>query len=904
MIQTGISTIDVMNSIAKGQKIPLFSTAGLPHNEIAAQICRQAGLVKRLEKTENLLDDGEEENFSIVFTAMGVNMVIAQFFKRDFKENGSMERVTLFLNMANDLTIECIITPCIALTTVEYLAYECGKHVLVILTDMSSYADALREVSAAREEVPGRRGYPGYMYTDLVTIYERAGRIEGRKGSISQIPILTMPNDDITHPTPDLTGYIIERQIYIDRQLQNCQIYPPINVLSSLSRLMKSAIGEGMTRRDHSDVSNQIGGILQICQKVLDTLPEMVGYSLTKPTKEAIDLHGPTWKNLSINCSSSFRNYTSLHRSSLKFTSASGSSVKFSFVASIPHFYSFSVISGIRNMGRYVLITEEQKAEFTRAHIPKGISWRELGEGENPFDEDYKLINAVASHDGGSTPYVPSLYSRAAHNLFRYPSTRISFSRRDKSSIWLGPKWTFWQKEALFKKYKIENTHHNRQRFLELRQGSRGIIPDPVPAPVAQDDTECRPNYLDIPWFELTDKEKSHFRVQHNLAIIVAKGLKQPVPVFPKRKGPGKFLSFNAVLRGDKPPTPLKKKAKSKSKNEKRNLLGEGVEEPAPKRLRQRIQTSKDASVKLTSSNKGAKKRSSPISSPRGASESPPLEVVKFDATLTGEGPTKFEKDRVVESLVQITEAAKDAAIFTPSFFHSGRALTVKDSVLNSASLAYNHLGDAMLLIDKERTQAMLEDSLRSRAFHNLIKSTIFFHELEEKRLYRFERLESDLNVERRNVEKLKKEGLRLKKETEDAQDDVRTFQDALELGTNEKEELQARFDKLEMDLQAKNNACQLAEQNQKLIEEELKQLKDSLPALKEEWTDKALDSCADEKVVTRPVEQIVEARAEVTGDLAEEVPVDQGVINAGDGDVDQPKDVPLGSVAKESNAE
>ncbi|THU45381.1 hypothetical protein C4D60_Mb02t17320 [Musa balbisiana] len=256
MIQTGISTIDVMNSIARGQKIPLFSAAGLPHNEIAAQICRQAGLVKRLEKSDNLLED-EEDNFAIVFAAMGVNMETAQFFKRDFEENGSMERVTLFLNLANDPTIERIITPRIALTTAEYLAYECGKHVLVILTDMSSYADALREVSAAREEVPGRRGYPGYMYTDLATIYERAGRIEGRKGSITQIPILTMPNDDITHPTPDLTGYITEGQIYIDRQLHNRQIYPPINVLPSLSRLMKSAIGEGMTRRDHADVSNQ-----------------------------------------------------------------------------------------------------------------------------------------------------------------------------------------------------------------------------------------------------------------------------------------------------------------------------------------------------------------------------------------------------------------------------------------------------------------------------------------------------------------------------------------------------------------------------------------------------------------------------------------------------------------------
>ncbi|XP_027764011.1 V-type proton ATPase subunit B [Empidonax traillii] len=273
MIQTGISAIDGMNSIARGQKIPIFSAAGLPHNEIAAQICRQAGLVK---KSKDVMDYSEE-NFAIVFAAMGVNMETARFFKSDFEENGSMDNVCLFLNLANDPTIERIITPRLALTTAEFLAYQCEKHVLVILTDMSSYAEALREVSAAREEVPGRRGFPGYMYTDLATIYERAGRVEGRNGSITQIPILTMPNDDITHPIPDLTGYITEGQIYVDRQLHNrqvcaailriipvnCwmflpQIYPPINVLPSLSRLMKSAIGEGMTRKDHADVSNQL----------------------------------------------------------------------------------------------------------------------------------------------------------------------------------------------------------------------------------------------------------------------------------------------------------------------------------------------------------------------------------------------------------------------------------------------------------------------------------------------------------------------------------------------------------------------------------------------------------------------------------------------------------------------
>lgn len=255
MIQTGISAIDTMNSIARGQKIPIFSAAGLPHNDIAAQICRQAGLVKHKGKSVN---DMHEDNFAIVFAAMGVNMETARFFKQDFEENGSMERVSLFLNLANDPTIERIITPRLALTTAEYFAYQCEKHVLVILTDMSSYAEALREVSAAREEVPGRRGFPGYMYTDLATIYERAGRVEGRNGSITQIPILTMPNDDITHPIPDLTGYITEGQIYIDRQLHNRQISPPINVLPSLSRLMKSAIGEGMTRFDHGDVSNQL----------------------------------------------------------------------------------------------------------------------------------------------------------------------------------------------------------------------------------------------------------------------------------------------------------------------------------------------------------------------------------------------------------------------------------------------------------------------------------------------------------------------------------------------------------------------------------------------------------------------------------------------------------------------
>merc|ERR1712048_257344 len=256
MIQTGISAIDTMNSIARGQKIPLFSAAGLPHNDIAAQICRQAGLVKKNIKGSTM--DDSDDNFAIVFAAMGVNMETARFFKQDFEENGSLERVSLFLNLANDPTIERIVTPRLALTTAEYLAYQCEMHVLVILTDMSSYADALREVSAAREEVPGRRGYPGYMYTDLSTIYERAGRIQGGIGSITQFPILTMPNDDITHPIPDLTGYITEGQIFVDRNLEMAGVYPPIDVLPSLSRLMKSAIGKRMTREDHSPVSNQM----------------------------------------------------------------------------------------------------------------------------------------------------------------------------------------------------------------------------------------------------------------------------------------------------------------------------------------------------------------------------------------------------------------------------------------------------------------------------------------------------------------------------------------------------------------------------------------------------------------------------------------------------------------------
>lgn len=304
MVQTGISTIDVMNSIARGQKIPIFSAAGLPHNEVAAQICRQAGLVKKDDGTAAQQDSADEpkaddeDNFAIVFAAMGVNMEASRFFRQDFEENGAMGNVCLFLNLANDPTIERIITPRLALTAAEYLAYTCGKHVLVILTDMSSYADALREVSAAREEVPGRRGYPGYMYTDLATIYERAGRVIGRPGSITQLPILTMPNDDITHPIPDLTGYITEGQIYLDRQLHNRQVFPPINVLPSLSRLMKSAIGEGMTRKDHSDVSNQLYACYAIGKDVIAMKAVVGEEALTAEDKLYLEFHDRFEKKL------------------------------------------------------------------------------------------------------------------------------------------------------------------------------------------------------------------------------------------------------------------------------------------------------------------------------------------------------------------------------------------------------------------------------------------------------------------------------------------------------------------------------------------------------------------------------------------------------------------------------
>lgn len=244
-IQTGISSIDGMNTLVRGQKLPIFSGSGLPHNDIALQIARQAKV------------RGAEEEFAVVFAAMGITNEEAQYFMADFERTGALKRAVVFMNLADDPAIERIITPRLALTTAEYLAYTLGMHVLVILTDITNYCEALRQIGAAREEVPGRRGYPGYMYTDLATLYERAGRIKGKKGSITQIPILSMPGDDITHPIADLSGYITEGQIVAGRDLHRAGIYPPINVGASLSRLMNAGIGSGLTREDHKAVSDQ-----------------------------------------------------------------------------------------------------------------------------------------------------------------------------------------------------------------------------------------------------------------------------------------------------------------------------------------------------------------------------------------------------------------------------------------------------------------------------------------------------------------------------------------------------------------------------------------------------------------------------------------------------------------------
>jgi len=246
-IRTGISAIDGLTTLIRGQKLPIFSGNGLPHDRLAAQIVRQASL-----------GDESGDEFAIVFGAMGVSHDVADFFRRTFEESGVADHVTMFLNLANDPVVERLITPKVALTTAEYLAFEENMHILVILTDMTSFAEAMREVSSSKGEIPSRKGFPGYLYSELATIYERAGIVEGINGSVTQLPILTMPGDDITHPIPDLTGYITEGQIVLDRPLNGQSIYPPINILPSLSRLMKDGIGEGYTREDHQDLANQL----------------------------------------------------------------------------------------------------------------------------------------------------------------------------------------------------------------------------------------------------------------------------------------------------------------------------------------------------------------------------------------------------------------------------------------------------------------------------------------------------------------------------------------------------------------------------------------------------------------------------------------------------------------------
>jgi V/A-type H+-transporting ATPase subunit B len=250
-IQTGVSAIDGMNTLVRGQKLPIFSASGLPHSDLALQIARQATVPE-----EDAEGDGSE--FAVVFGAMGITQEEANEFMADFERTGALERSVVFMNLADDPAVERTVTPRMALTTAEYLAFEKDYHVLTILTDMTNYCEALREIGAAREEVPGRRGYPGYMYTDLAQLYERAGRIDGREGSVTQIPILTMPGEDDTHPIPDLTGYITEGQIYVNRDLNSQGIEPPINVLPSLSRLMDDGIGEGLTREDHGDLKDQL----------------------------------------------------------------------------------------------------------------------------------------------------------------------------------------------------------------------------------------------------------------------------------------------------------------------------------------------------------------------------------------------------------------------------------------------------------------------------------------------------------------------------------------------------------------------------------------------------------------------------------------------------------------------
>ena len=271
-INTGISAIDGLNTLIRGQKLPIFSGSGMKHNELAVQIARQA----------RISDEGEEK-FCIVFAAMGAKNDVAEYFRRSFDESGVLQKVVMFLNLSNDPIIERILTPRCALTAAEYLAFEQGMHVLVIMTDMTSYAEALREFSSSKGEIPGRKGFPGYLYSDLASLYERAGMVRGKSGSVTQIPILTMPNDDVTHPVPDLTGYITEGQIVLDRTLDSSGVYPPVSILPSLSRLMKDGIGEGYTRADHSALSNQL---FASYAKVMDarSLASVIGEEELSPT--------------------------------------------------------------------------------------------------------------------------------------------------------------------------------------------------------------------------------------------------------------------------------------------------------------------------------------------------------------------------------------------------------------------------------------------------------------------------------------------------------------------------------------------------------------------------------------------------------------------------------------------
>jgi len=271
-INTGISTIDTLMTLIRGQKLPIFSGSGMKHNELAVQIARQSKI-----------SDDSGENFAIVFAAMGVKNDVAEYFRRSFEESGVLQKVVMFLNLANDPIIERILTPRCALTVAEYLAFELGMHILVIMTDMTSYAEALREFSSSKGEIPGRKGFPGYLYSDLASLYERAGMVKGKTGSVTQIPILTMPNDDVTHPVPDLTGYITEGQIVLDRSLDSAGTYPPVAVLPSLSRLMKDGIGKGYTREDHSALSNQL---FAAYAKVIDAraLASVIGEEELSPT--------------------------------------------------------------------------------------------------------------------------------------------------------------------------------------------------------------------------------------------------------------------------------------------------------------------------------------------------------------------------------------------------------------------------------------------------------------------------------------------------------------------------------------------------------------------------------------------------------------------------------------------